>query len=143
MRTKYTARCVDAVVLAQVPNIPRGGNMPPDAPLPRLEQLVFVGINGWVAALDRDSGEIVWKCNELKSGFTTLLLDGDRLIVSTNGYVYCLDPQTGRVVWNNPLRGLGTGIAHLVSYRGQSSPVPHMGQVAAQQSQQHAAHAGS
>lgn len=87
----------------------------------RIEQLVFVGLNGYVAAVDRDSGEIVWKCDELKSGYVTLLLDGDRLIVSTNGYLFCLDPQTGRVVWSNPLRGLGLGVAHLVSVRGQSS----------------------
>jgi outer membrane protein assembly factor BamB len=97
--------------------------MQENRPLPTVGQLVFVGLNGWVAALDRDSGEIVWKCNELKSGYTTLLLDGDRLLVSTNGYLYCPDPQTGRVVWSNALRGLGTGVAHLVSARGQSSPV--------------------
>jgi hypothetical protein len=85
-----------------------------------LDQLVFVGLNGWVAALDRDSGEVVWYCSELNSGYTTLLLDGDRLIASTNGYLYCLDPQTGKILWNNPMHGYGTGVAHLVSVRGQS-----------------------
>src|SRR6266852_5587593 len=88
-----------------------------------IDQLIFVGLNGWVTALDRDSGEVVWYCSELKSGYTTLLLDGDRLIVSTNGYMYCLDPQTGRIVWSNPLKGYGVGIAHLVSVRGQSAQV--------------------
>src|SRR5262249_28423980 len=91
--------------------------------MPSVDQLLFVGLNGWVAALDRDSGEVIWYCSELKSGYTTLLLDGDRLIVSTNGYLYCLDPQNGRVVWSNPLKGYGTGIAHLASLRGQSSQV--------------------
>jgi hypothetical protein len=111
-------------------------------------QLVFVGLNGWVSALDRDTGEVVWTCSELKSGYTTLLLDGDRLIVSTNGYVYCLDPQDGRVVWSNPLRGYGTGVAHLVSVRGQS-PQVLLDQAAEADSQKsaahgaHAAHAGS
>jgi outer membrane protein assembly factor BamB len=88
-----------------------------------VSQLIFVGLNGWVCALDRDTGEQVWCCSELKSGYTTLLLDGDRLIASTNGYVYCLDPQNGKVVWSNPLRGFGTGVAHLVSSRGQNSQV--------------------
>ena len=70
--------------------------------------LGFVGLNGWVAALDRDTGEIVWYNRELNSGYTTLLLDGDRLIVSTNGYLYCLDPQNGKIVWKNPMTGYGT-----------------------------------
>lgn len=28
--------------------------------MPSIDQLVFVGLNGWVAALDRDSGDVVW-----------------------------------------------------------------------------------
>jgi outer membrane protein assembly factor BamB len=87
-----------------------------------IDQLVFVGLNGYALALDRDSGEIVWSNSEMKSGYVTLLLDGDRLIVSTNGYLYCLDPMTGTILWNNPLRGYGMGApTSLVSVRGQSS----------------------
>ena len=87
-----------------------------------IEQLIFVGLNGYALALDRDSGEIVWSNNEMRSGYVTLLLDGDRLIVSTNGYLYCLDPLTGRVRWHNPLTGYGRGApTALTSVRGQSS----------------------
>lgn len=88
----------------------------------QLDQLVFVGLNGYAVALDRDTGEIVWSNNELESGYVTLLLDGDRLIVSTNGYIYCLDPLTGRTRWNNRMSGYGRGTpTALVSVRGQSS----------------------
>src|SRR5688572_13301841 len=88
----------------------------------RLDQLVFVGLNGYAVALDRDTGEIVWTNNQLKSGYVTLLLDGDRLIVSTNGYIYCLDPLTGQVFWNNPMKGYGAGTpTALLSVRGQGS----------------------
>ena len=104
-----------------------------------VDQLVFVGLNGWVAALDRDTGEVVWYCSELNSGYTTLLLDGDRLIASTNGYIYCLDPQNGRIVWKNPMKGYGTGIAHLVSVRGQSGQVL-LDHAAAAEAQKAAAH---
>src|SRR4051794_21501646 len=107
--------------------------------MPSVDQLVFVGLNGRVAALDRDSGEVIWYCSELTSGYTTLLLDGDRLIVSTNGYLYCLDPQTGRIVWKNPMTGYGTGIAHLVSVRGRSGEVL-LHQVASAEAQNTAAH---
>ena len=87
-----------------------------------IEQLIFVGLNGYALALDRDTGEIVWSNNEMKSGYVTLLLDFDRLIVSTSGYIYCLDPLTGKVLWHNPLKGYGLAApTSLISVRGQSS----------------------
>jgi outer membrane protein assembly factor BamB len=87
-----------------------------------VDQLIFVGLNGYAVALHRETGEIVWTCNEMRSGYVTLLLDGDRLIVSTNGYIYCLDPLTGEVLWNNPMEGYGLGTpTALISVRGQSS----------------------
>ena len=87
-----------------------------------IEQLIFVGLNGYVLALHRDTGEIVWSNSEMHSGYVTLLLDGDQLIVSTNGYIYCLSPFTGKILWHNPLKGYGAGApTSLVSVRGQSS----------------------
>ena len=86
-----------------------------------IEQLVFVGLNGYVVALDRETGEIVWSNDQLKSGYVTILVDGDRLIVSTNGYIYCLEPLTGAIIWNNPMKGYGMGApAALTSVRGQT-----------------------
>jgi outer membrane protein assembly factor BamB len=85
-----------------------------------VDQLLFVGLNGYAVALDRDSGEIVWSNNQMRNGYVTLLLDGDRLIASTNGYIYCLDPLTGEILWNNPMKGYGTGPTSLVSVRGQT-----------------------
>jgi outer membrane protein assembly factor BamB len=86
-----------------------------------INQLVFVGLNGYVAALHRDTGEIVWSNDQMHSGYVTMLLDGDRLIVSTNGYIYCLDPCTGKIHWHNPMTGYGAGApTSLVSVRGQS-----------------------
>jgi outer membrane protein assembly factor BamB len=87
-----------------------------------IDQLIFVGLNGYALALNRETGDIVWSNDQMKSGYVSLLLDGDRLIVSTNGYIYCLDPLTGQVLWHNPLRGYGVGApTALVSVRGQSS----------------------
>src|SRR5262245_44367443 len=87
-----------------------------------IDQLIFVGLNGYALALNRDSGEIVWSNSEMRSGYVSLLLDGDRLIVSTNGYMYCLDPLTGRIRWHNPLTGYGMGApTSIVSARGQGS----------------------
>jgi outer membrane protein assembly factor BamB len=89
-----------------------------------VDQLIFVGLNGYALALDRETGEIVWSNNQMKSGYVSLLLDGDRLIVSTNGYMYSLDPLTGVIQWQNPLKGFGMGApTSLVSVRGQISQV--------------------
>lgn len=87
-----------------------------------IDDLVFVGLNGYALALHRDTGDIVWSNDQLHSGYVTLLLDGDRLIVSTNGYMYCLDPLSGQILWHNPLRGYGSGApTSIISVRGQSS----------------------
>jgi outer membrane protein assembly factor BamB len=87
-----------------------------------IDRLIFVGLNGYAAALDRETGEIVWSQNGMKSGYVTMLLDGDRLIVSTNGYLYCLDPLSGEILWHNPMTGYGLGApTSIVSIRGQSS----------------------
>jgi outer membrane protein assembly factor BamB len=89
-----------------------------------IDELIFVGLNGYAAALDRITGEIVWSCDKMKSGYVTLLLDGDRLIVSTNGYIYCLHPLTGDIIWNNPMKGYGAGApTSLLSVRGQTPQV--------------------
>ena len=86
-----------------------------------IDQLIFVGLNGYAVALNRDTGAIVWSNDQMRRGYVTLLLDGDRLIVSTNGYIYCLDPLTGRILWDNPLKGYGFGTpTSLVSVRGSS-----------------------
>ena len=85
-----------------------------------INQLIFVGLNGYAAALDRDTGEIVWYNDQMNGGYVTMLLDGDRLIVSTNGYLYCLDPCTGKILWHNPMTGYGVGApTALVSVRGR------------------------
>jgi outer membrane protein assembly factor BamB len=87
-----------------------------------IEQLIFVGLNGHIAALHRESGEIVWSNKEMHYGYVTLLLDGDRLIASSSGYLYCLDPGTGKILWHNPMKGYGAATpTALVSVRGQAS----------------------
>lgn len=103
----------------------------------KLDQLIFVGLNGYAVALDRDTGSIVWSNDQMRSGYVTLMLDGDRLIASTNGFMYCLDPYTGKILWHNPMTGYGYGPASIVSRRGQSAAL------AQQASAQDAAAAGA
>lgn len=72
------------------------------------------------------------------SGYVTLLLEGDQLVVSVNGYMYCLDTETGEQLWYNETKGFGTGVASLASFRGQSSSSA-LAAAAAQQAAQAAA----
>ena len=89
-----------------------------------VDQLIFVGFNGYIAALNRDTGDIVWSNKQMKhKGSVIFLLDEDRLIASINGYIYCLNPLTGEILWHNPMKGYGWGIASLASVRGSSMQV--------------------
>jgi outer membrane protein assembly factor BamB len=109
-----------------------------------IDQLVFVGLNGYAVALDRDTGDIVWSNDQMHRGYVTLLLDGDRLIVSTNGYIYCLDPLTGRILWHNPLKGYGMGTpTSLVSVRAPSDSAVVQQAAAAQMAEQSASNSGA
>jgi outer membrane protein assembly factor BamB len=98
-------------------------------PMPSYEEianalldLVFLGFNSRVVALERNTGRLVWDWKSPKgsSKFVAVLLDGDRLIVSVSGYTYCLNPLSGQLVWSNPLSGMGLGIPCLASARGST-----------------------
>tara|TARA_R110002096_G_scaffold400674_1_gene597317 strand:- start:2704 stop:3069 length:366 start_codon:yes stop_codon:yes gene_type:complete len=100
-----------------------------------LADLVFVAFNSRAAALNRETGDIVWDWKAGKgSGFVALLLDGDRLMASVSGYTYCLDALTGGELWMNPMTGFGIGVPCLSSVRGTSLGSAVLGQAAADQS---------
>jgi outer membrane protein assembly factor BamB len=106
-----------------------------------LASLIFVGFNSRVAALDRQSGELVWTWKSPKgTGFAAVLLDGDRLIVSIQGYTYCLDPLSGDPLWSNPLTGMGVGLPCLASARGNTTSQLYAVLAEYEQQQQQQAH---
>ena len=87
-----------------------------------IEDLVYIGFNSRVVALNRDTGQVAWDWTSRSgSGYVTLLLDGDRLIVSVIGYTYCLNPENGQELWFNDLPGYGSGVASIVSVRGSAN----------------------
>ncbi len=75
-----------------------------------IRQTLFIGIKGTVIAIDRTSGGELWRTRLKGSGFTNVVLDGDRVLVSVQGQLYCLDASTGQVLWHNPLKGMGYGL---------------------------------
>jgi outer membrane protein assembly factor BamB len=92
-----------------------------------IDSIVFVGLNSRVAALDRQSGETLWKWKAPKPfsrGYVSLLLLNEHeLIVSVNGYTYCLDPLQGEQRWFNDLPGFGSGVTSIAASGQHSSTV--------------------
>lgn len=107
-----------------------------------MKDLVFVGFNARVAALDRRTGDIMWKWRASDgSGYVSLLLDGSSLFAAVNGYTYCLDAATGQQLWLNRMKGFGYGVTSLASTQG-SSPQSALGEAAAAAARASAAAAG-
>jgi outer membrane protein assembly factor BamB len=85
--------------------------------------IVFVGINGSVAALDRSTGARLW-ATKLKGGeFVNIFLAEDVLYAATKGEVFCLDPTTGQIRWHNPLKGMGIGLVCIAAPGAQGNQV--------------------
>src|SRR5262245_20045067 len=88
-----------------------------------LDHMVYVGLNGRVACLERETGAVLWewRCPKPRSGYVTLLVDRDLLLVTVSGYTYALRAHTGEQVWYNPLTGYGTGVASIATARGATA----------------------
>jgi outer membrane protein assembly factor BamB len=80
---------------------------------------LYIGAGNHVAALDRSTGAMLWtttlRQTFFKAGhdFVTLLVDGAVIYAHSWGRLYALDRATGRLLWENPLQGMGHGLASL------------------------------
>src|SRR5437879_12152052 len=78
---------------------------------------IYIGLKGAVLALDRDSGQIVWR-TELKGiDFVNVVLQNGDLFAASRGELYRLNPATGDIIWRNTLSGLGWGIVTMAGGR--------------------------
>jgi len=93
----------------------------------KLGDLLFLGLNSHVVALNKKTGTEVWRAS-LKGGmssgytFVTLLVDGEMIYAHTKGEVFGIEAISGRVLWNNGLKGFGYGLASLAVKDGFSVP---------------------
>jgi hypothetical protein len=77
--------------------------------------LIFIGIKGTALALDRATGQEVWRTKLKGADFANVvLLDGD-LFATADGELFCLEASTGRIRWQNPLKGLGLGLVTIAA----------------------------
>jgi outer membrane protein assembly factor BamB len=85
--------------------------------------LIFIGIAGCVIALDRGTGQEVWR-TALKGGdFVNVVALDDALYATTKGELFCIDPATGILRWQNQLKGLGRGLVTIATADGQQTVV--------------------
>src|SRR5437764_5275860 len=71
---------------------------------------IYIGLNGTVLALDRESGETIWRADLKGSDFVNVVLQDGDLFAASRGELYRLNPATGDILWRNKLPGLGLGI---------------------------------
>jgi outer membrane protein assembly factor BamB len=75
---------------------------------------LYIGSNGYVAALNPATGQEVWR-TELQSGIFSATIASDVcvlehegcLFASSRGHVFALDGETGEILWHNDLKGMG------------------------------------
>jgi hypothetical protein len=75
-----------------------------------MQNMIFIGIYGYALALDRATGEEVWRTSLKGSDFVTVALAGRDLLAASRGRLYCLEAASGIVRWQNDLKGLGWGL---------------------------------
>jgi outer membrane protein assembly factor BamB len=82
--------------------------------------LVYIGIKGTALALDRATGEELWRTELKGADFVNVaLVDGD-LFATARGELFCLDGATGNVRWRNRLEGFGLGLVSIAAADGQA-----------------------
>ncbi|MBI4963798.1 MAG: PQQ-binding-like beta-propeller repeat protein [Desulfomonile tiedjei] len=85
-----------------------------------MNEFLYVGLKAQVLALDRETGEVVWRrslpsWNWFGDSFVTIALDNGSIFAHTVGRLYCLDAETGIIKWQNNLKGVGYGTANLAT----------------------------
>ena len=77
----------------------------------RAETPLYVGTNGFVAALDPRTGEELWRTKLPKCGGSgepvALVMKEQHLFAGAHGQVWCLDARDGSVLWRNGLPKMG------------------------------------
>jgi outer membrane protein assembly factor BamB len=83
--------------------------------------LLFIGVGGVALALDRATGEEVWRCELKGSDFVNVVQDGKDLLATAKGELFCLDAATGKIRWKNQLKGMGRGLISIATADGQQT----------------------
>lgn len=75
----------------------------------RMKTLLYIATHRYVAAIDPQSGEELWRTKLPHAGYSvpTILIKGAFLYVGHAGRVYCLNRRYGELIWENGLPRMG------------------------------------
>jgi outer membrane protein assembly factor BamB len=79
----------------------------------QMRDMIYIGIRGCAVALDRATGEEVWRAELKGSDFVSVALAGRDVLAASRGRLFCLDASSGYVRWQNELKGLGWGLVSI------------------------------
>jgi outer membrane protein assembly factor BamB len=82
---------------------------------------IYVGIRGHVVALDRRTGDELWRTHLKGASFVYVQRDEDLLLATCSGEVFALRPRTGELVWHNRLKGMGMGFTTVIGDAGAAA----------------------
>lgn len=76
--------------------------------------ILYIGINGHVAAIDPATGQEIWR-TALGGGLFShpghqdvcVIEHEGKVFAGCHGHLFCLDAATGQPLWRNDLSGLG------------------------------------
>lgn len=71
---------------------------------------LYIGLGGYLVAIDRATGAEIWRCRLRSSSFVTITVEPEAIYAGANGELFCVDPATGTIRWHNRLKGLGTSV---------------------------------
>ncbi len=85
--------------------------------------LMFIGIAGHVVALDRGTGQEVWRTPLVGHDFVNVVLQDGELYATARGELFRLDAVSGEIRWRNELKGLGRGLITIATPGDQQQVV--------------------
>ena len=94
--------------------------------------VLYVGMKGNVVALDKRTGQEVWRTKLGGYDLVNILVEEELIFAYAKGHVYCLSFK-GQVLWDNGMPGLGYSMALLASYQSSGQDAAVMKHVKAQQ----------
>jgi PQQ-like domain len=80
-------------------------------------QPLTIRIKDTVLALDRTTGQELWRTPLMGMSFVNVTLAGEQVLATTRGEIYCLD-MAGTILWHNRLKGLGHGLVTIATEAG-------------------------
>lgn len=100
-------------------------------PRKQKQEPIYIGIYGTVLALDRATGEELWRAKLKTAQFVSVVLLDDLLLATTAGEIFSLSKKDGSILWHNKLKGLGHGLVTVAGASTSADVTLHQQQQAA------------